>query len=435
MSEVFVGPDRDPDRYRLLSLIGSGGEAQVWQARQPEADPVSGRYAIKVFTEPLDPDAESRWLERNQALQQVHSPALARVHAAFAGPPMHPAGAGRGAGRHRCRYLVMDLVPGPSLREWIEDHPQTSLRHRLTLLLGLAAGLDTLHAGGSGPIPIAHGDLKPDNVRLPPDGSPTLVDFGSMRLPGHRSAGPALASTGYAAPEILAAGGAAAPTPQADRFSFGVTAFSVLTGLAPPLRPDGLGPDPAAILALLQNCPSTAGRPGLHSALSRSLAADPAQRPERLLPWLTELRLGLGEQDGGTGAVTVPRSPAIRTVALAAVPGTAPAMTPEPASLLASAGSVRAARPRRRRPLVATAALAAATLAGGALFSQLGSHGSASGGPSPAPSPSAPVVVRPSTAPSTAPATAADDGNDRRGRGSGSGDESGSGGSGGPGPG
>jgi hypothetical protein len=98
----------------------------------------------------------------------------------------------RKSGRVSSRVRVADL----SVSRHKPDHPQ----------------LDALHAGSSTVPPVAHGDVKPDNARLTPDGGIRLVDFGLLRAQGTTRAGPAMATLPYTAPEIFAAGGPAQGT-------------------------------------------------------------------------------------------------------------------------------------------------------------------------------------------------------------------------------
>ena len=323
---VYAGPDDSPDTYQLVELIGSGGEAQVWRAvtRPDPTSPAGVAVAVKVFSDDLAPAAAADWLRRAQAMRHVHNPGLAVVHAAFIGAPMHSAGTAGTAGLTDapCRYLVMELVNGPSLQEWLEDNPGAGLRERLRWLSTLAAGLDALHAGTGGVPPVAHGDVKPDNARLTPDGGVKLVDFGLMRMLGTPRPGPPMASVLYTAPEFFAAGPYATPTPETDRFSFAVTAFQVLTGVMPPLRPDGCGPDPAAMLVALEQSPLTAGRPEVVTTVMAGLTPHPADRPARLVPWLAGARrttsAALGPSQTGPTAPFPPSAATARIMPAAA---------------------------------------------------------------------------------------------------------------------
>jgi serine/threonine protein kinase len=306
-------------------------------------------------------------MRRTQSIRHIHNPALARIHAAFIGAPMHPPMTVPNSAAPQCRYLVMEFVDGPSLLEWLEDNPGASLRERLRLLLTLAAGLDALHAGSSTVPPVAHGDVKPDNARLTPDGGIRLVDFGLLRAQGTTRAGPAMATLPYTAPEIFAAGENALPTSEADRFAFAATVFHVLTGVMPPLRADGRGPDLSALLPILERTPRIAGRPEVIATVMAGLVSDPVTRPTQLVPWLAAARR---TETGVLNGFVDPDNGAEPTAVLApGVPATTPDLSgrtagPTPPSSSNPIGAFSADGPQqelRRRStlgrLIAVAAL------------------------------------------------------------------------------
>lgn len=202
----FVGPADLPDQFELHRMVGGGAEAEVWQAvaRPSGADPTGVTVAIKMFHESMEPDPD--WQQRVETLSLVQHPGLARVHKAFTGAPPHPAGGARSDGTPPRCYVVMEFVGGPSLQEWLGDHPDAPLSRRLATLTNVASALGALHRGSHGVPPVAHGDVKPDNIRLrgmdAADGA-QLVDFGLMHIQGasrpHRTG----ATRCYAAPELF----------------------------------------------------------------------------------------------------------------------------------------------------------------------------------------------------------------------------------------
>jgi serine/threonine protein kinase len=124
-------------------------------------------------------------------------------------------------------FIAMRLVPGrrtlaAELRRCAGSGMpvQTTLWYLRRLLLPLA----WLHRQDA---PLVHGDLKPDNILLAPDGEPVLTDFGlAARLP----LGVAGGTVPYEAPEVLAQG---AGTPSSDVYSLGVIWYEMLAGRAP----------------------------------------------------------------------------------------------------------------------------------------------------------------------------------------------------------
>ena len=87
----YVGPDDESDKYRLVRLVGSGGEAALWEA----ATPVEGEWE-KVAVKILRPDHsdsaglwKNRWSEQVDLLRLIHHPAVVGVHQYFEGASLH----------------------------------------------------------------------------------------------------------------------------------------------------------------------------------------------------------------------------------------------------------------------------------------------------------------------------------------------------------
>lgn len=73
-------------------------------------------------------------------------------------------------------YLVMELVRGLSLRDWIRANPKPTEPQLINILLPLLDGLEYIHQQG-----LLHRDVSPDNIMIRDTGSPLLLDFGSAR--------------------------------------------------------------------------------------------------------------------------------------------------------------------------------------------------------------------------------------------------------------
>ena len=246
---LYVGPDGDEDLYELVLILGGGGQGQVWKAQmRPDRDSHAVvHYAVKVIEPADDDEGEIDWIRRAKSLWNLDHPGLVRMFEPFVGAPMHYAGCATGRTGERVRYLVMDLVDGLPLNEWVEDNPAATLSQRIGALRMIAAALDMMHmpSKASDRSPVAHGDIKPSNILVQPSGASKLVDFGLARVVGARGV-PGVGSLPYLAPELLTSADGL-PTPDSDRFSFAATLFTVLTGALPPRSADrgpGPGPDP-----------------------------------------------------------------------------------------------------------------------------------------------------------------------------------------------
>ena len=163
--------------------------------------------------------------------------------------------------------LIVDWVEGSSLAKVLADQGDPGLTPMLAVsyLAQLAQALDHLHAHGR---PIVHGNVKPDNAVLTPEGQVVLVDFGLV------DAGGGATASGYVAPEVAAG---EPPTPAADVYGLAATAIALLTGSPPRGEVSWEGVDPVLAGAL-------------DRAVRRGLATDPARRPRRAGELVQRLR-------------------------------------------------------------------------------------------------------------------------------------------------
>ena len=300
----WVGPAEHPDMYQLISVLGQGGEGSVWKASVPLSGEGVSWVAIKILR-PTPSDDPGRWMRHSHLLPALDHPGIVRVIRVFVGPGPHrpgqhrttridetapdqsgqpealPAGVAPGAA---FRYVVMSLIEGETLGDWLAEQPAATASQRIRALRTIAAALDYMHSGESTNVPVAHGDVKPENIIRRADGSTVLVDLGLVRLTD--DSGKAGRTRAYAAPELFARGALA--TPESDRFAFVATVVHALLGQTPPTV-DRFGPDLPAIEALLNRASTTAGRPELVHALMTALQCQPEQRPRSMSQWLSTL--------------------------------------------------------------------------------------------------------------------------------------------------
>ncbi len=192
------------DRYEVIDVVGAGGMATVWRARDREL----GRLvAIKrPHPAPSGSPTHERFRREARAAAAVSHPNLVTVYDAAVddeGP-----------------YLVMELVDAPSMA-------QSSVEPSAAAVIGasLARALAALHA-----VDIVHRDIKPSNILLAP-GGPQLTDFGIARsldaIDDVTQAGVHMGTPSYAPPETLAGG----PHDEAgDVYSLAVVIHEMFTG-------------------------------------------------------------------------------------------------------------------------------------------------------------------------------------------------------------
>ncbi len=248
-------------RYEPLEVVGAGGQSTVLRA----LDHRHGRLVgLKVRPRGSPEDEGSLLSEARILLGMEPHPLLCRVLEDFFAGDRY--------------FLVMDWVEGTTLAHLLDEAGGGLPLPEVVHYLGQVAGaLDHLHRHRP---PVVHGDVKPANVIVTPDGKAVLVDFGiSHRQSAEDEVSPrsALVGTaGYAAPEVASG---QALSPAADVFSLAATAFALLTG-GPPrpgARPAWTGID--AERARL-----------VEYALRRGLAIDPARRPATASALIDALR-------------------------------------------------------------------------------------------------------------------------------------------------
>src|SRR5262245_12716859 len=164
MSSLTAGTRLGP--YEILSKVGEGGMGEVYRAR----DTKLGRdVAIKVLLESVAGDRGrlARFQREAQVLATLHHPNIAAIYGLEASTERatHPATA-----------VVLELVQGPTLADRIAQGP-IPLDEALPIARQIAEALEAAHELG-----IIHRDLKPANIKLRPDGTVKVLDFGLAKI-------------------------------------------------------------------------------------------------------------------------------------------------------------------------------------------------------------------------------------------------------------
>ncbi len=215
---VRVGP------YEVLSSLGAGGMGEVYRAR----DTTLGRdVAIKVLPANVSNDADrtARFRREAQILGSLNHPLIAAIYGVEDSGPTP--------------VLVLELVEGLTLAERIDAGP-LPIDEVLRIAHQIAQALEAAHENG-----IVHRDLKPANIKLRPDGTVKVLDFGLARAlepASHAVASGALATVTSPAATAFGVilGTAAYMSPEqacgqsvdrgADIWAFGAVLFEMLTG-------------------------------------------------------------------------------------------------------------------------------------------------------------------------------------------------------------
>ncbi|HEX8970112.1 serine/threonine-protein kinase [Oryzihumus sp.] len=277
------------DRYRLEHLLGRGGMAEVYAGR----DEVLQRpVAVKVFPW-VDDDRRSQEPAEIRMLAALSHPALVTVH--DAGPPAEDGSP---------TFLVMELVPGPTLSGQLREQGPLSELQATAVACQVASALAYVHAQD-----LVHRDVKPGNILLReavtgPDREVVakLADFGIARLVSatrRTLTGTALGTAPYLSPEQVRGEPIG---PATDVYALGLVVLESLTGaVAYP------GNAIESAVARLHRAPEVPADldPVLHGLLLRMTDIDPLRRPSA---WeVTETLSTLLEGDV-TAAQPVPAS-------------------------------------------------------------------------------------------------------------------------------
>ncbi|MCP4535648.1 MAG: SUMF1/EgtB/PvdO family nonheme iron enzyme [Chloroflexi bacterium] len=294
--------------YEVLSKIGQGGMAEVYQGFHPALR----RYvAIKLMGRSLQTDdkVSQRFQREAQAIASLRHPNVVQVFdfGAFEGG----------------HYLVMEYVEGTDLRGEIdhrhEEGRSFSPNEILDILEQVASGLDYAHWRG-----IVHRDVKPGNILLTTDGQAILTDFGLAMLRdrvSQVSIGHTFGTPAYIAPEQAMDSRTAVP--QSDIYSLGGLLYEITTGRLPF---DAESPISLALKHISEEpTPPRQHAPHLPQAVEavilRALAKDPVDRFPTAQEMVDALRQAWA-QDEVESEETV--------LSLASLPGGPPPPPPPP---------------------------------------------------------------------------------------------------------
>jgi serine/threonine-protein kinase len=214
-------------QYEVLSLLGAGGMGEVYRARDSK---LSRDVALKVLPDAfaLDPDRLTRFRREAQVLASLNHANIAAIY-----------GLEESQGTSA---LVLELVEGMTLSDRLV-HGALPLADAWSIARQISEALETAHDHG-----IIHRDLKPANIKLRPDGTVKVLDFGLAKALDPTAIGPEASHlptvTSPAATRIgVIMGTAAYMSPEqargrtvdkrADVWAFGCVLYEMLTGRRP----------------------------------------------------------------------------------------------------------------------------------------------------------------------------------------------------------
>jgi serine/threonine-protein kinase len=248
-------------------------------------------------------------------------------------------------------YLVMEYLPGITLRDLLQEHKKLTTEQTLDILEAVLAGLSAAHKAG-----IVHRDLKPENVLLADDGRIKIGDFGLARAASANTAtGAALLGTiAYLSPELVTRGIA---DTRSDIYAVGIMTYEMLTGEQPF---KGEQPMQIAYQHANDSVPTPSGKNprvpvDLDELVLWATAREPDERPRDARAMLDEV---LSIQSGllaGTAATATQRTMVFPTAVPPGQRGTletqvlSPARRRETAPVIAGSVDELSARAHKRR--------------------------------------------------------------------------------------
>jgi len=268
---------REIGRYKIHELIGAGGMATVYKAFDARLE---RQVAIKVIRREafLQEEMEmllKRFEREAKSLGQLSHPNIVGVldYGEFEGAP----------------YLVMEYLPGGTLKDWLGE--PIPWRDAIQLILPIAHALEYVHDRN-----IINRDVKPSNVLMTDKGQPMLTDFGLLKVFGEKekeatsltASGVGLGTPDYMAPEQWTGDA----TAQSDLYSLGVVLYEMITGHRP-----FIADTPAGVLLAQANDPLPLPKsyiPDLptdvESVLLKVLAKKPSDRYPNMHVFVKELQ-------------------------------------------------------------------------------------------------------------------------------------------------
>ncbi len=248
-------------RYELEELIGGGGMADVYRAK----DLLLNRpVAVKILHEQFKQDKEfiEKFQREAQAAARLSHPNIVNIY-----------DVGVADGDH---YIVMEYVPGRTLKDKIRQEGHLPVSEALRIAREIGEALAHAHANN-----LVHCDIKPHNILMMPDGHAKVADFGIARAVTESTmtySGNVVGSVHYFSPEQAKG---TMITPKSDVYSLGVVLYEMLTGKLPftgetpvSIAVKHLQDEPVSVRQLDPSIP-----PVVEALVARAMSKDPALRP------------------------------------------------------------------------------------------------------------------------------------------------------------
>ncbi|CAN2193163.1 STKc_PknB_like domain containing protein [Candidatus Nanopelagicaceae bacterium] len=253
-------------RYQLLRQVASGGMASIYEGFDTRLD---RKVAVKIMHSHLAQDEQfvDRFIREAKAAAALSHPNIVAVQDQGWNQNGTPA-----------VFIVMEMVEGHTLREYLHEQGRLSDRDGIRFLLPVLSALAAAHKQG-----IVHRDIKPENILVSKEGRIKIADFGLAKGPLLGTTMTAessviLGSVSYLSPEQVQRGVADS---RSDVYAVAITAFELFTGKKPF---DGDAPIQIAYMHVNERVPRVSsvvdGFPAdLDDLIYSATSADPDERP------------------------------------------------------------------------------------------------------------------------------------------------------------
>ena len=273
-------------RYRLEHLLARGGMAEVWQARDSLLDrPVAVKAPLAHLRS--RPEFMARFRREAVASAKLNHPNVVAVY-------------DTGSDDDLGAYIVMELVPGRSLRQLMQGEEPLPVDRAVAIAAQVATALGFAHTHG-----VIHRDVKPANVLITPPDRVKVVDFGiakAVQSDDLTQTDVTLGTARYLSPEQV---DGRPPDARSDIYALGVVMFEMLCG-HPPFDADT---DLALALKHLTDEPPlpSLSRPSVPAWLEGVILTALAKSPDDRYQSAAELRQALLDE-GRVGPLLAPRA-------------------------------------------------------------------------------------------------------------------------------
>ncbi|CAN2194002.1 STKc_PknB_like domain containing protein [Candidatus Nanopelagicaceae bacterium] len=253
-------------RYQLLRQVASGGMASIYEGFDTRLD---RKVAVKIMHPHLAQDEQfvDRFIREAKAAAALSHPNIVAVQDQGWNQNGTPA-----------VFIVMEMVEGHTLREYLHEQGRLSDRDGIRFLLPVLSALAAAHKQG-----IVHRDIKPENILVSKEGRIKIADFGLAKGPLLGTTMTAessviLGSVSYLSPEQVQRGVADS---RSDVYAIGITAFELFTGKKPF---DGDAPIQIAYMHVNERVPRVSSvvdsfPTDLDDLIYSATSADPDERP------------------------------------------------------------------------------------------------------------------------------------------------------------